>query len=89
MPSLSECLQMESELTLEKAKKLIRQREAVHQQQAILKSSNETSEAVSEEKCRVGRRQKRVASLKQPMKGQPLPNQPVQNAKVCKCCGKC
>ena len=40
--SLSERLQMESDLTLEKAKKLIRQSEAVQQQQGILKSSNKT-----------------------------------------------
>ena len=51
---------MESDLTLEKAKKLIRQREAVQQQQGILKNSNETLEAVSEAKGRIGRRQKRV-----------------------------
>ena len=35
--SLSEHLQIESKLTLEQAKKFIRQREAIHQQQSILK----------------------------------------------------
>ena len=45
--SLSERLQMESDLTLEKAKKLIRQSEAVQQQQGILKTSNETLESVT------------------------------------------
>ena len=49
--ALSKCLQMESDLTLEKVKKLIRQRE---------KNSSETLEAISKAKGRVGRRQKRV-----------------------------
>jgi hypothetical protein len=35
---LSEQLQMDTDLTLEKAKKSIHQREAVHEQQEILKS---------------------------------------------------
>ena len=58
---------MESNLTLDKAKKLIRLREAVQQQQGILKSSKEILEAVSEAKGRVGRRQKRVVLLRQSM----------------------
>ena len=64
--ALSKRLQMESNLTLEKAKKLIRQREAVQQQQSILKNS-ETLEAISKTKGRVDRRQKRVVPLSQPM----------------------
>ena len=36
----------------------LRQREAVQQQQGILKNSNKTLEAVSEAKGRIGRRQK-------------------------------
>ena len=35
--SLSECLQMFKDLTLKKAKTLVRQREAVHEQQLTLK----------------------------------------------------
>jgi hypothetical protein len=35
--SLSEKLQMDAELTLEKAKRMVRQREAIHEQQEILK----------------------------------------------------
>ena len=58
--ALSKHLQMESDLTLEKVKKLIRQREAVQQQQGILKNSSETLEAISKAKGRVGKRQKRV-----------------------------
>ena len=36
----SECLQMEVELTLDKAKRLIRQHEAVKEQQEVLKQLN-------------------------------------------------
>ena len=43
-------LQMESDLTLEKVKKLIRQREAVQQQQGILKNSSKTLEVISKAK---------------------------------------
>ena len=84
---LSKRLQMESNLTLEKAKNLIRQREAVQQQQSILKNSK-SLEAISKTKSRVGRRQKRVVPLSQPMTRQSLPNQPVQNSKICRRCGK-
>ena len=41
--SLSEKLQMDSDLTLEKAKKQIRQREAVHEQQQELKGDEPSS----------------------------------------------
>jgi len=37
---LSECLQLEADLTLDKAKKLIRQREAVRTQQDFLHKSH-------------------------------------------------
>ena len=40
--TLSERLQIESNLTLEQAKKFIRQREEIQQQQSILKGSNDT-----------------------------------------------
>ena len=49
--SLSERLQMEADLSLEKAKKLIRQSKAVQQQQGILKSSNEMLESVAKSKA--------------------------------------
>ena len=49
--SLSKRLQMESDLTLEKAKKLIRQSEAVQQQQGILKSSNEILKSIAKSKA--------------------------------------
>ena len=41
--SLSERLQMDAELMLEKAKKVVRQREAVHDQQKVLKEVGEPS----------------------------------------------
>ena len=41
--SFSERLQMEPDLTLEKAKKIIRQREAVHEQQAFIKGQDSKS----------------------------------------------
>ena len=42
--SLSERLQMDAELTLEKAMKTIRQREAVHEQQIVLSGGEPTNE---------------------------------------------
>ena len=45
--SLSEQLQIESDLTLEKAKKFVRQRKAIQQQQqSILKGNKDTFEAM-------------------------------------------
>ena len=41
--TLSEQLQTNAELTLDKAKKIIRQREAVHQQQCLLKGAEPQS----------------------------------------------
>ena len=37
--SLLECMQVESDLTLEKDKRMVRQREAVHEHQEILKKN--------------------------------------------------
>ena len=42
--ALSEKLQIDSALTLEKAKRIIRQQEAVHEQQDSLKDASATSE---------------------------------------------
>ena len=88
--SLSERSQMESDLTLEKAKKLIRQSEAVQQQQGILKSSNETLESVTKRKAngKFGKAQKRVVPLPQPAIRRPIPRQPVPDGKACRRCGK-
>ena len=87
---LSGRLQMESGLTLKKAKQLIRQSEAVQQQQGILESINETLESVT--KCKAngkfGKAQKRVVPLPQPAIRRPIPRQPVPDGKVCRQCGK-
>ena len=47
--SLSERMQMESDLTLDRAKKLVRQREAVHEQQEILNKGPNTESKDLEE----------------------------------------
>ena len=47
--SLSERMQMESDLTLDQAKKLVRQREAVHEQQEILNKGPNTESKDLEE----------------------------------------
>ena len=44
--SLSERLQMDAELTLDKAKKLVRQREAVQEQQALLKTGQKQDKSI-------------------------------------------
>ena len=55
--TLSDRLQMEPDLTLEKAKKLIRQREAVKEQGAALKDQEESLlEGVHSRRARGGRR---------------------------------
>ena len=81
--AMSEHLQMESELTLDKAKKLIRQREAVQQQQSILKGSNETLETINARSKAKSRTQRRLVPL-----NQQVTRQPVQKAKLCRRCGK-
>lgn len=88
--SLSERLQMESDLTLEKAKKIIRQREAVQQQQGILKGSTKTLETVTKSKARnkMGKAQKKATSLTQPMTRQHIPGKLLHNAEMCRRCRK-
>ena len=58
--AMLERLQMESELTLDKVKKLIRQREAVQQQHGILKCSNETLETINARSKAKSRTQRRL-----------------------------
>ena len=84
-------LQTKSDFTVNKVKKLIRQKEAVQQQEGILKSSNETLE-VRNQYQKYGHKAKgkrvRSRSLSQPMTRRSLPSQPTQNTKVCINCGK-
>ena len=85
--SLSECLQMEVDLTLDKAKMLIRQREAVQQQQGRLKGENEIEAVnVRHKKNRTGKTQKRTLNPNQTVTRQPVPDQ--SQMRTCKRCGK-
>ena len=80
---LSERLQMESNLTLDTAKNLIREREreAVQQQQEILKGNNRSLVAVNLQKRNItGRTHKRT------IPSQPVARQPVSShakASIC------
>lgn len=84
---LSECLQMEVDLTLDKAKMLIRQREAVQQQQGILKGESEIEAVnVRHKKNRTGKTQKRTLNPSQTVTRQLVPDQP--QIRTCKRCRK-
>ena len=84
--SLSECLRMEVDLTLDKAKMLIKQREAA-QQQGILKGESEIEAVnVRHKKNRTGKTQKRTLNPSQAVTRQPVPDQP--QMRTCKRCGK-
>ena len=73
--SLSERLQMEADLTLEKAKKLVRQREAVKQQAAHLKGTASDQSGLEEVKTRYIPKNKRFTK-------------PQSKAQTCQRCGK-
>ena len=86
--SLSKRLQMEVNLNLDTAKKLIRQKEAVQQQQELLKGNSATVlETVKQQKKKTmtGKTHKRFVS-NQVTTRQPASSQP--QTKVCKRCGK-
>ena len=79
--SLSEKLQMDSDLTLEKAKKQIRQREAVHEQQQELKGDEPSSaDAVQRGGRRYYKRQRQSRVRNAPRK--------IPSVKKCMQCGK-
>jgi len=81
--SLSERLQIESDLTLEKAKKFVRQREAIQQQQSILKGNKDTFEAMYVNRNKPpGKGQKRL-----PTTSKQAITTPAQT-KACRRCGK-
>ena len=68
--TLSEQLQTNAELTLDKAKKIIRQREAVHQQQCLLKGRElQSIEALQHGSYRGNWRQGKTKSKGQPFTG--------------------
>ena len=85
--SLSERMQMESDLTLDRAKKLVRQHEAVHEQQEILnKGSNTESKDLEEERSyRAFGDKKRKPTFK---RNKPRPQTPLRSTNNCGRCGK-
>ena len=91
--ALSERLQLDAELTLEKVKKSIRQREAVHQQQQMLKGAGEPS---SLETLHYDRRTKTGQRGSQQQRGtphggartKPSPSPHSGTIKACTRCGK-
>jgi len=82
--ALSERLQLDPDLTLEKAKTLVRQREDVHEQQAILRGSGPTKQEMAVD----------FVKRKHPFKGRvahktpPKSNQPQSANGKCSRCGK-
>ena len=86
--ALLEHLQMKPNLTLDTAKKLIRQREAVQQQQEMLKGNGDSLDPVKalKKKNATGKTHKRIFNSGQTMARQLVPSQtkPI----TCKRCGK-
>ena len=81
--SLSETPQIESDLTLEKAKEFVRQRKAIKQQQSILKGNKDTFEAMYVNRNKPpGKGQKRL-----PTTSKQAITTPAQT-KTCRRCGK-
>ena len=82
--SQSERLQMDADLTLEKAKKLVRQREAVHEQQILLKTGQQEDKSVDFVQ------QNTVFGSKAPQRkrSQAPVRKPEQKASKCSRCGR-
>ena len=84
--SLSERMQMEPDLTLERAKKMVRQREAVYEQQEILKGA---SDVKSLEEVQTTRGPQKGRGKKMPMaKPKPKVRHTTSQPKNCGRCGK-
>ena len=82
--SLSEWLQIESNLTLEKAKKFIRQRETIQQQQSILKGNKDTQN----DTLGAMYMKRKVMSGKVPKRVSTNPVTAPAQTKICRRCGK-
>ena len=80
---LSERLQMEADLTLEKAKKMIRQREAVHEQQSALKGATEPNNVATINNARTSGSQQRRDSLQPKFRQAPTPTGPRRSCTLC------
>ena len=72
--ALSERLQLDPDLTLEKAKTLVRQREAVHEQQAILRGSGPIKQEMAVDFVKRKHPFKGRVAQKTPPKSQPTAN---------------
>ena len=82
---------MEVDLNLEKAKKLVRQSEAVQQQHGLLKSSKDMLEPTVKHMARntTAKAQRRVLPDRKPPQRKPIPRQPpISSAKLCRRCIK-
>ena len=91
--ALSERLQLDAELTLEKAKKSIRQREAVKEQQTILDGTNGATnvDAMHNNRGRGGQRDRRPGDVQHRSNRPPFKQNEKQHTpspKRCTCCGK-
>ena len=81
---LSQQLQLDPDLTLEKAKKMVRQREAVHDQQQVLKGVSNEAHVVEE--LRTKGRFTQPSGTTKPKR--PQQRQPQKHQKQCTRCGK-
>ena len=86
--ALSERLQMDADLTLEKAKKTIRQREAVQEQQRELKGSETKSLDALKGSNRIGNRRPRNNAGRGKSGNYKTRNSPTTPPKTCTRCGK-
>ena len=80
--SLSQTLQLDPELTLESAKKKVRQREAVHEQQQVLKNTQGTTELEEVQTRRGPRRPNSNRTNTRPSNNKPKRRYAVDAAKI-------
>ena len=79
----SEKLQLDAELTLEKAKKAIRQREAVHEHQDVLNGDSKGSTQITIDAIQQTKKSCKPVKAKKPERGSSAPA-----PKLCTRCGK-
>ena len=71
--ALSEKLQLDAELTLEKAKKAIRQREAVHEHQDVLNGDRKGSTQITIDAIQQAKKSRKPVRAKKPERGSSAP----------------
>ena len=86
--ALSQQLQLDAELTLEKAKKKVRQREAVDEQQKELKEPGSKATSTSLEEVQHGRYRRAQGAQKQRFRGRSKTTTPPSSKATCTHCGK-